>query len=125
MVNSDGACADQFEQHVAVEAHPLGAVADVGAMLLHDLARAVVQHVDADLAAARAARRRWIDSSSSAETISVGLNGIFSCRNGGCSKAAEPLARLAGAAAATRPVGGQRWFGGLKGCGHGIPRAMR
>ena len=48
MVNSDGAVRDQFEDHVAVEAHPLAAFADVGAMLLHDLAGAVMQHVDAD-----------------------------------------------------------------------------
>src|SRR5690606_34329495 len=40
--------ADQLEDHVAVEAHPLGAFADVGAVLLHQPSRFRVQHLDAD-----------------------------------------------------------------------------
>ena len=40
---------DQLEDHVGVETHPLAALADIGAMILHDLAGAVMQHVDADL----------------------------------------------------------------------------
>jgi hypothetical protein len=39
---------DQLEDHVGVEAHALAPLGKVSAVLLHDLARAFVQHLDAD-----------------------------------------------------------------------------
>ena len=94
MVNSGGAVRDQLEDHVAVEAHPLAALAHVGAVLLHDLRRAVMQHVDADLLAARAARRDGSIPARRRRSAWSASAGSCSCRNGGCSKAAEPPARF-------------------------------
>ena len=122
MVNSGGAVRDQLEDHVAVETHPLAALAHVGAVLLHDLARAVVQHVDADLLAARAARRDGSFPARLRRSAWSASSGIFELPERRLLEGGRAAGAFSGAAAAARALGRDHRFGWMQCGGHGIPR---
>ena len=85
-------------------------------MLLHDL-RAPSCSTSTPISFSTLSEARWIISSSSSEISLVGENGIFSCRNGGCSKARSAGA-FSCAAAAAGAVGRDHRLGGLQCCVH-------
>ena len=111
---------DQLEDHVAVEAHALGALAHVGAMRLHDAARLVMQHVDADFL--QHAQRGEVDRFQLVVGDQLGRRERDSqlperrLLEGGRAAGA-----LSGASAAAGAVSGHDRFGGLKGGGHDGP----
>ena len=104
---------DQLEDHVGVEAHALAAFADVGAMLLHDLAGAVMQHVDADFL--QHAQRGEVDRFQLVVGDQLGRRERdLQLPERRLLEGGRAAGALSGAAAAARAVGGEHRFGWMQ-----------
>jgi hypothetical protein len=115
---------NQLEDHVAVEAHPLAAFADIRAMRLHDAPCLVVQHVDADFP--ENAQRREVDRFQLVVGDQPGRRQRdFQLTERRLLERPRCAGALARAAAATGAVVCQCRFGGMKGGGHDSPRTLR
>lgn len=124
MVNSDGQCETRLEDHVAVEADPLTAVADIRAMRLHDAPCLVMQHVDANFT--QHAQRGEVDRFQ----LVVGdqlrrRQRDFQLTERRLLERRRCAGTFARAAAATGAIVCQCRFGGMKGGGHDKPRTLR
>ena len=114
---------DQLEDHVGVEAHPLAALADIGAVILHDLAGAVMQHVDADLL--QHAQRGEVDRFELVVGDQLGRGQRnLELPERRLLEGGRAAGAFSGPAAAPRAFRRDHRFGWMQCGGHGIPREV-